>query len=71
MCGKDKIALKLYERVVTLEMLKFEHISLLNIVQRRFINFVVFYTSKYVYGKNINIFLIMFTIFSDLKEFPE
>ena len=56
MCGKDKIALKLYERVVTLEMLKFEHISLLHIVQRRFINFVVFYTSKYVYGKNFNIF---------------
>ena len=52
-------------------MLKFEHIFLLDIVQRRFINFVVFYTSKYADGKNFSIFLIMFTIFSDLKEFLE
>ena len=69
-CGKDKVALKLYEKVVILR-LKFEHIFLLHTMQCRFINFAVFYTSEYTYGKHFSIFLIIFTIFSNLKEFPE
>ena len=55
MCGKDKVALKLNERVVILRV-KFEYIFLLHTVQCRFINFDVFYTSKYASGKNFNIF---------------
>ena len=62
MCGKDKVALKLYERVVILR-LKFEHIFLLHTVQCRFINFAVFYTSKYAYGKKFSIFYDVYYIF--------